>query len=242
METLFLFCFVFGALFTIVSAVLGFTGSAFTHLPGGHVHPGNGHELTIGHAGHGNGQTGAHPLHGQADHSLAHAGEHAEQSSAPPFFSHVPLFNVSSLLAFVTAFGATGFILMHYSGWPALWATVVAILPGIAADVLIALMLGKILAGETVMRPVDYELEGTIGRVTVSIPAGGVGEVVFSKRGTRRSEAARSLGAKPISYDTEVVIIDYEHGIALVQPYDDFVDHYERELPSPDNPAPAGDA
>ncbi len=233
METLFLFCFVFGALFTVVSAVLGFSGTAFSHLPGGHIHPGNGHDLTIGHEAHGNGSGG---------HELVHAGEHVEQSTTPHILSHLPLLNVSSLLAFLTAFGATGLILMRFSGWPALWATPVAIVPGILADVLIALMLRKILSGETVMRAIDYELEGTIGRVTVSIPAGGVGEVVFSKQGTRRSEAARSLGSRPITYDSEVVIIEYDHGTALVQPYEEFVNRYEQQLPSSENPASAGDA
>jgi hypothetical protein len=240
METIFLFCFVFGALFTVVSALLGFAGSIFTHMPGGEIHVGHGHELQVGHAQHG--ATPSHAANGSGHHDLTHAAEHADQHAEPRLFSHLPLLNVSALLAFLTAFGATGFILMHYSGWPALWATLVAIVPGILADILIALLLAKILAGESVMRTVDYELEGTMGRVTVGIPAGGVGEIVFSKQGTRRSEAARSLGAKPIPYNTEVVIVEYDHGTALVQPYDEFVDRYERELPSPKDPASAGDA
>lgn len=254
METIFLFCFVFGALFTIASAVLGFAGSVFTHLPGGHVHAGNGHELHAGHATHshvhvseaghlhGNGAAHAHQLNAIREHAMAHTGEHAEQSTAPPFFSNLPLFNVSSLLAFMTAFGAAGFILMRFAGWSSLWATPVAIVPGVAADVLIAFVLAKILAGESVMRPVDYELEGTIGRVTVSIAAEGVGEIVFSKQGTRRSEAARSLKATAIPYNTEVVIVDYDHGTALVQPYDEFVARYEHELPPGEKSAPSGES
>lgn len=237
METIFLFCFVFGALFTVVSALLGFAGSIFTHLPGGHIHVGHGHQLRVGHTQHGSGASTPHALNGAGHHELRHVAEHTEQSTLPHFFSHVPLFNVSSLLAFVTAFGATGFILMRFSHWTAIWATPVAVLPGILADVLIAILLGKILAGESVMRSVDYQLEGTVGRVTVSIPAGGVGEIVFSMHGSRRSEAARSLGSKPISYNTEVVIIDYDHGTALVQPYDEFVEHYERVLPLPEDSA-----
>lgn len=241
METVFLFCFVFGALFTVVSAVLGFTGSVLTHLPGGPVHAGEGHDLPSGHATHADGHPAHHPLASIGQHDLAQSGEHVDQPSVSQFFSHVPLLNVSSLLAFLTAFGATGFILMHFSGWSAILATPVAVVPGVLAGVLIALLIGKILAGETVMRPIDYELEGTLGRVTVSIPAGGVGEVVFSKRGSRRSEAARSLGAKAIPYNTEVVIVEYEHGTALVEPYAEFVNHYERELPLPNDPASAGD-
>ncbi len=242
METVFLFCFVFGALFTVASALLGFAGSAFSHLPG----VGHGHEIPAAHASHGhihlshaqhlhvqaNGGVDAHDLAVGHGHSATHLSEHVEQTSIPPFFSRLPLLNVSSLLAFLTAFGAAGFILMRFAGWSPLGATLVALVPGVAADVLLALLLGTLLAGETVMRPIDYELQGTVGRVTISIPAGGVGEVVFSKGGTRRSEAARSLGAKAIAYDSEVVIIDYERGTALVQPYEEFVSHYERELPT----------
>ncbi len=246
METVFLFCFVFGALFTVVSAALGFAGSIFSQLPGGDIHPG--HELPIGHAGHGHLATthpvqvpgheigGSHQIDAHVDHA-GHGADHGEQSNGH-LFAHLPLFNISSLLAFLTAFGATGYILMHFSGWSAVWATPVALLPGVAADVLLALLLAKILAGERVMRPADYELEGTLGRITISVPAGGVGEVLFSKGGTRRSEAARSLGSKPIPYDTEVVIIEYERGTALVQPYEEFVQRYEQALPSPERPAP----
>jgi hypothetical protein len=129
---------------------------------------------------------------------------------------------------------------MHFANWPALWATLVALLPAAIADVLLALLLARIVAGERVMRPIDYELEGTLARVTISIPEGGVGEIVFSKGGTRRGEAARSLGSKPIAYGTEVVIIDYERGIALVQTYAEFIERHEPGLPAPERPAPTG--
>ena len=59
---------------------------------------------------------------------------------------------------------------------------------------LVARFLGLVLAGEREMDPDDYRLEGTVSQVTVSIPAGGTGEVVFSKAGARRSEAARAMG------------------------------------------------
>lgn len=248
METIFLFCFVFGAVFTAVSALLGLAGSIFVHVPGTHIHAGDGHELPAAHASHGHielahaGHTHAdgslhahHPISAQ-EHAAVH-GDHGEQPAATSLFSHLPLLNISSILAFVTVFGATGFILMHFAGWSPLWATPVAIVPGVAAAILLALLLGKILAGETVMRPIDYELEGTIGRVTVSIPASGTGEVIFSKGGTRRGEAARSLNDRAIPYNTEVVIVDYQNGIALVQPYQEFVHRYEPNGPSEIEPA-----
>jgi len=228
MEIFFLFCFLFGALFTVVSVLFGFAGSIGAHFPGAH---GDAPAISHGHAdasamshvlGHANG--GAHG-HG-ADHG-AHASDHGDHPSTLPLLARLPLFNPSALLAFITCFGAAGYILTHFAGWPSLPATLVAFFPGLLGDVIIAAVIAKIIAGETVMRPIDYELQGTLGRVTISIPANGVGEVIFSKGGSRRSEAARSLGATAIPYDTEVVIVDYERGVAVVVPYDEFVRRHE---------------
>ena len=57
-----------------------------------------------------------------------------------------------------------------------------------------------------------------LARVTVSIPAEGVGEIVFSRDGSIHSEAARSLNLDAIARETEVVIMQYEEGIAIVCP------------------------
>jgi hypothetical protein len=233
MEIFFLFCFLFGALFTVVSVLFGFAGSIGAHFPGGH---GDAPALSHGHAdasamshvlGHTDG--GAHG-HG-VDHG-AHATDHGDHPSPLPLLSRLPLFNPSALLAFITCFGAAGYILTHFAGWPSLPAVLVALIPGLLGDVIIAAVIAKIIASETIMRPIDYELEGTLGRVTISIPANGVGEVIFSKGGTRRSEAARSLNATAIPYDTEVVIVEYAHGVAIVVPYDEFIRRHEPSTPS----------
>jgi len=235
METFFLFCFVFGALFTAVSVVFGFAGSISAHIPGGHGDAPAGGHLSHGHAdasamshvfGHANGAAHAHA----SGHEMAHVSEHAEHTTTLPMHMRLPLLNPSALLAFTTCFGATGYILTRFAGWPSLLAAPVAVVPGIFADILIALLIAKIISGETVMHAIDYELQGTLGRVTVSIPANGVGEIVFSMGGTRRSEGARSLSATAIPYNTDVVIVEYVHGMALVQPYEEFVGRHERGL------------
>jgi hypothetical protein len=87
----------------------------------------------------------------------------------------------------------------------------------------VARFLGLVLAGERVMDPEDYRLVGTVGQLTVSIPAGGTGEVMFTKGGTRRSEAARALGGGPIQRGSEVVVTNYEDGFATVQPWGEFM-------------------
>ncbi|MBX6341462.1 MAG: hypothetical protein IRY97_03315, partial [Thermomicrobiaceae bacterium] len=165
------------------------------------------------------------PLH--VEPARAPAGGHAaaahEAETSAGHGLGVPLLNASSLLAFLTWFGAAGYLLLAVAGWPLLLVLPVAILAGLAAALLIGLFLGKIIGGERVMDPRAYRLEGTVARVTVSIPAGGVGEIVFTKAGARRSEAARSLIGRAIPRETEVVIVDYDRGVAAVQTLDELV-------------------
>jgi membrane protein implicated in regulation of membrane protease activity len=142
------------------------------------------------------------------------------------------LLSVSSLVGALTWFGAAGYLLLRL-GDLALPAVVLgALLAGGVGWYLIARFLGLVLSGEREMDPDDYRLEGTVGQVTVSIPAGGTGEVVFSKAGSRRSEAARALGGEPIPRGSEVVITTYADGFATVQPWGEFIGAREDRAPA----------
>jgi hypothetical protein len=200
MDTIFLACFVFGALFTAASLLLG-VGAAHGGPAASHgVHlPGHGHAPA--HVGHGHAVGGEHDL---------------------------PLFNASSLLAFLTLFGAVGYVLDHYARWVLLPSLIGAVLAGAVGWLLVALLLRTLLAGEREMDPADYRLEGTLAQVTVTIPSGGVGEIVFTKAGARRSEAARALADQSIPHGTEVVVTGYERGFATVQPWAEFIASRER--------------
>ncbi|HEY9854302.1 MAG TPA: hypothetical protein V6D05_01105 [Stenomitos sp.] len=175
METLFLACFLFGALFSGLSA-FGFLHSA-TH------------------------------------------GDHIDDASAS--HSLLRYFNVTSLVAFSAWFGAAGYLLRHFAHWPSLLTLPVAVVAGWAAAWIVRTFIDKVRASERVLHPGDFLLEGTIAKVTVSIPADGVGEVVFPMAGARRSEGARSANGEAIARECEVVITGYEQGVAVVQPLDE---------------------
>jgi hypothetical protein len=206
MESVFLACFLFGAVFTLASAVLG-------------------------HAGHGSSHDGA-------------AGHGHDVSHAPP------LLNFTSLVAFLTWFGAGGYAALQFGGWPVAGAILVGLVAGLAGAVLIALFLGRVMAGERVMDARQYRLPGTLARVTIGIPAQGVGEIVFVKEGVRRSEAARSRNGRPIPRDAQVVILEYGKGVAAVQPFDELLNESGRpvldeqepgsRLPAPESSSPSG--
>lgn len=208
METIFLACFIFGALFTIASLALGFAGHGAAHIGhGAHA---------AGHAGHG----ATHLGHGA--HHGAQAG-HAAHGEGSRLNTSLPWLNASSLVGGVTWFGAAGYLIVRLGDW-ALPAVIIGAL--IAAGVgwyLVARFLGLVLSGEREMDPDDYRLEGTVGQVTIGIPAGGTGEVVFAKAGARRSEAARAAGGGPIPRGSEVVITTYADGFATVQQWGEFL-------------------
>lgn len=58
----------------------------------------------------------------------------------------------------------------------------------------------------SVVADADQGLIGSIGRVTVSIPAGGPGEVMLSVRGG--TEAFAALADEPIRRHSRVVVIE----------------------------------
>jgi hypothetical protein len=70
----------------------------------------------------------------------------------------------------------------------------------------------------------DYEMPGTIGRLSVAIREGGTGELVYSKGGTRRVAGARSEDGKPLERGAEVVVVRHERGIAYVQSFDEYME------------------
>ncbi len=216
LEAVFLFCFVFGLALSGLSFVLG-----SIHLPG----LGHGGDHAVGGHGHGD----AHPGHlGDAGH--AHAGPagqggnlHADADGRVERGGPSP-FNVNTLTAFLAFFGGIGYVLYGTLGVSAAIALIAAVLAGLAGGAVVFFFLVKVLlASERVLDPADYRLEGSLGRVSRAIRQEGIGEIIFTKGGARRSEGARSANGAAIPAETEVVIVRYERGIAYVEPWKSYV-------------------
>jgi len=84
-----------------------------------------------------------------------------------------------------------------------------------------------LLAHETELDPADFDRTGVLGKVNVSIRAGGTGEIVFSQAGSRHAAGARSEDGRAVPKGTEVIITRYEKGIAYVRSYDDMAGENE---------------
>jgi hypothetical protein len=217
----FLFCFVVGLAFVLISALMGM-GQDLAHLPGLHhgaVDVGAG--VDGGHAGdlHTAGDAGG------ADHGHADA-THAD-SAARPTVSASPL-NLMTVMAFLTWFGGAGYVLYTVYGVFLPISLLVAVAAGGLAAWLIFLFLVKVLLPGTLAGDLRFQsVIGSLARVTMPIQAGRIGEIVYTLEGARHSDGARSVDGQPIERGKEVVIVRFEQGIAYVQEWDRFRDDLE---------------
>ena len=67
----------------------------------------------------------------------------------------------------------------------------------------------------------DFDMTGTLGRISMPVREGGTGELIYSQQGTRRSCGARSEDGSAIDRGTEVVVMRYDKGIAYVRRWDE---------------------
>jgi hypothetical protein len=136
--------------------------------------------------------------------------------------AELPWLNFGTIAAFLAWFGGVGYLLQHYYG---VWFVVtlsVATVSGIGAASVVFWFLAKVLmAHEAALDPVDYEMVGVLGKLSLPIRQGGTGELIYSQEGTRRVTAARSDDGAAIAKGSEVLVTRYEKGIAYVRPWED---------------------
>jgi hypothetical protein len=209
----YLLCFAVGFAFSVISFLGG--GSRFRfhvpHLPHavGQVPMAGGHGVGV-HApvagGHGAVAAPATPTPGAAP-----ATPGAQHMSISPF-------NFVTFTAFLAWFGGTGYLLTRYSSVWFLMGLGIALSSGLLGGGIVFLFLSKVLTSEEEnMDPADYEMVGVLGRTSISIRAGGTGEIIYSQAGTRRTCGARSEEGAAIAKGVEVVVTRYDRGIAYVR-------------------------
>lgn len=204
----YLICFAVGFCFSFFSFIFGGSRFGKLHLP--HFH---------GHVGH------MPSMHGPVAHGPAAAGHSATAGAAqapdanhPAHGASVSPFNPPSIAAFLAWFGGTGYLLTRFSAFWVGTALLFSIVSGLIGGAIIFLFLTKVLiSDEECLDPADFEMVGVLGKLSVTIRAGGTGELIYSQAGTRRVCGARSEDGSAIAKGTEVVVTRYEKGIAYVR-------------------------
>jgi hypothetical protein len=204
-ETFYFVCFLIG-LFMSVFSLLGCMG----HF--GHLH--------LPHA--------PHPVHLPHGGAAAHAGAGASHAAgggaqgAEHGTTSVPWWNTFSLMIFLCWFGGAGYLMTRHGGLVAGVVLFFAAICGVAGGAIVFFFLTK------VMLPHEHELTadetdavGVVGRVSATIRANGIGEIIYEQLGARRAAPARSEDGTEIQKQEEVFVDRYEKGIAYVRRWED---------------------
>ena len=126
--------------------------------------------------------------------------------------------NFATITAFVAWFGGAGYLLTTQFRWLTVPALVAAVPVGFIGSAIVFLLMTKVLwSPHENMQMADYHMVGVLGRLTQPIRQGGVGELVYTQGGTRKSCGARSDAGLAIEKGAEVVVTAYERGIASVR-------------------------
>jgi hypothetical protein len=208
----FLGCFLIGLLFLLITSFSGH--HAIHHVGGaGHIHslhPG-------GHVG-----TASSSTHTGQSTAQTHQNTQPRQTGSFWLFSYL---NPMSLALFLLGFGFLGYIFHNAMASLALQFTLgIASVGGIILALVFLALLSHIFGdseGATVQDVSDRT--GLLGKVSMAIPENSLGEITYlSPGGMRKSIPARSLDGRRLERDQEVVVVNYQNGIAEVDTWERF--------------------
>jgi hypothetical protein len=129
-------------------------------------------------------------------------------------------FNVPMIAAFLTTFGATGYLLHRYTALGAAADIVIAAALGVAGAVGSLALIAAWALPAARAEEIDerYILQGLLGTVTRPIDAGeSTGEVEYEVDGVLRRTPARSVDGSAITSGTDIVIERVEDGVTHVE-------------------------
>jgi membrane protein implicated in regulation of membrane protease activity len=143
---------------------------------------------------------------------------HADAHDGGPL--HVSL---GAVLVFLTWLGGAGYIARRAADLPLPVALPAAAILGVGVAYVVQRIAVKLNDPTgSVLNPEEYRLPGTIGRVSSSIRAGGIGEVVYEQGGARHVVGARASEDQALPQGAEIVILRIDRGIATVEAFDPF--------------------
>jgi hypothetical protein len=212
----FIACFLTGLLFFIVTALLGNLGHGMTHHvvhQGGVVHTTGAHTVSNGSA-HTSGQAAG-----------SHHTSHAHPSTQGQHLTFTAFINPTSVMLFLLGFGFFGYFFHTTIHALAALTLILACIGGIAIAGLLLILLSRLFSGreESSVQDVSDRI-GLLGKVSITIQENSIGEIIYiSPGGMRKSIPARSIDGSRLERDQEVVVVNYQHGVAEVDTWEHFI-------------------
>ncbi len=229
LSLVFIACFLFGLLFLIGSALLGSLGHG-----GGGSHAASHHfDLHLGgHTQAGTSHTSG--THVAVNHATPHASSHSptqgttaqnQQHTVGNNLAFLSYVNPTSIVLFLLGFGFFGYVFHNTAHFLFPITLILAGVSGLVIAALLLVMLGRVFGnseGATVQDVSDRT--GLLGKVSIPIQENSLGEIIYISPG-----GMRSLDGHRLERGQEVVVVNYQHGIAEVDTWERFINENEEE-------------
>jgi len=231
LSLVFIACFLFGLLFLLVTTLLGslehgLIGHAGSHAVAPHSGLHVGGHASLPHAGgtHGVSHVVSHATTPTAGHGVQpqHAGSQNAQGDGFSLFSYV---NPTSVVLFLLGFGFFGYVFHNTAHLVLPLTLVLAGIGGLLIAAVILVLLSRLLSdsGTDIANDVS-DRTGMLGKVSLTIPANGLGEIIYvSPGGLRKSIPARTTDGRRLERGQEVVVVNYQQGVAEVDTWERFM-------------------
>lgn len=229
LSLVFIFCFLLGFGFFLAASLLG--GHGHSHAGHVHVHVPTLHHVPPVHSG----AVGAHaPAHAPATPGNGNGQQTVQQTH----FSLEGYLNPTSIALFLLGFGFFGYFFHNLTPLAASLSLLLAILGSLVLTIFLLSLLGRLFANvESSSEPDVVDRTGMLGKVSITIPEKGLGEILYtSPGGMRKSIPARGINNQRLERDAEVVVVNYQQGVAEVDTWEHFM-HGETNFADPATPA-----
>ncbi|WP_026677615.1 NfeD family protein [Fictibacillus gelatini] len=133
----------------------------------------------------------------------------------------VHVLNPTLVLSFLTFVSAGGYLLEKLTS---VQSWLIVLISSAISLVLVTLLnvfvLIPIASAEESLNYSESDLKGRMGKVIISIPENGLGEVLIEGVSGRIAKPAISIDQSSIPQDTEILIVDMKNGVAHVMPHE----------------------
>ncbi|GIN84829.1 putative membrane protein YuaF [Heyndrickxia sporothermodurans] len=130
-------------------------------------------------------------------------------------------FHPTLVLSFITFFSAAGYIFEKITSFSSpLIISLSAIIALILVTLLNIFVLIPLSSAEESLSYTEESLKGRVGKLIISIPKDGFGEVVIDSKSGMISKPASSYENTPIAEGKQVLVIEVSNGVLHVVPYE----------------------
>jgi len=236
LSLVFIGCFLFGLLFLVGTVLLGSIGHGHGvahdvgHSALHHVHVGG----DIHHAGHFDHGHIEHGHGGHVEHSgQSSTGEKGGNGAVGHQLSILSIVNPSSVVFFLLGFGFFGYVFHIGAGLGLPLTLLLSIVSGCIIAGLLVTLINRLVGSSQAHTVLDVsDRTGLVGKVIMTIQENDPGEILYeSPGGLRKSIPARSINGQRIERGQEVVVVNFQKGVAEVDTWDHFINQEEEGEP-----------